>query len=138
MKVQCIKLDRDVRCEDEVYVLNFLVQETLDKWKGQRQLWKAKGRFLGKAHGQLWKQKANLEKKRLPAMQIVVERLETEAADNREAATKEAEKRETALKGRYQAALQAAQDSEHKHAERSVPCQPVLSCHLHANTFHAV
>jgi len=38
MKVQCIKLDRDVRCEDEVYVLNFLVQETLDKWKGQRQL----------------------------------------------------------------------------------------------------
>ncbi len=71
-------------------------------------------------------------------MQIVVERLETEAADNRGAATKEAEKRETALEGRYQAALQAAQDSEHKHAERSVPCQPVSSCHLHANTFHAV
>ncbi|KAL0047405.1 hypothetical protein WJX82_002558 [Trebouxia sp. C0006] len=51
-------------------------------------------------------------------LQVVVERLETEAADNREAATKEAEKWETALKGRYQAALQAAQDSEHKHAER--------------------
>ncbi|KAA6419262.1 MAG: 5-azacytidine-induced 1 [Trebouxia sp. A1-2] len=51
-------------------------------------------------------------------LQVVVERLETEAADNREAATKEADKQETALKGRYQAALQAAQDSEHKHAER--------------------
>ncbi|KAL0037647.1 hypothetical protein WJX77_006084 [Trebouxia sp. C0004] len=51
-------------------------------------------------------------------LQVVVERLETEAVDNREATTKEAEKRETALKGRYQAALQAAQDSAHKHAER--------------------
>ena len=71
-------------------------------------------------------------------MQVVVERLETEAADNREAATKEAEKRETALKGRYQAALQAAQDSEHKHAERSVLCQPVSISLLGAITFHDV
>ncbi len=71
-------------------------------------------------------------------MQVVVERLETGAADNREAATKEAEKRETALKGRYQAALQAAQDSEHKHAERSVPCQAVSTFHLDAITFRAV
>lgn len=79
-----------------------------------------------------------MENKRLPATQVVVERLETEAADNREAATKEAEKWETALKGRYQAALQAAQDSEHKHAERSVPCQPVSIYYLGAIAFHAV
>lgn len=51
-------------------------------------------------------------------LQAVVERLEQEAADNRQAAKKEADQRETALKGRYQAALQAAQDSELKHAER--------------------
>lgn len=50
--------------------------------------------------------------------QAVVERLESEAADNRQAAKKDADERELALKGRYQAALQAAQDSEHRHAER--------------------
>lgn len=59
-------------------------------------------------------------------MQAVVERLETEAADNRQAAKQAAEERETALKGRYQAALQAAQDSEHKHAERSVPAYIII------------
>ena len=63
-------------------------------------------------------------------MQAVVERLEAEAADNRQAARQEAEERETALKGRYQAALQAAQDSELKHAERSVPLQAVPDCVL--------
>ena len=52
------------------------------------------------------------------SLQAVVERLEEEAADNRRAAKQEADQRDTALKGRYQAALQAAQDSEHKHAER--------------------
>ena len=51
-------------------------------------------------------------------MQAIVERLEKEAADNRQAAKKEAEEREVALKGRYQAALQAAQDSAYRHAER--------------------
>ena len=51
-------------------------------------------------------------------VQAVVERLEQEAADSRQAAKKEADEREAALKGRYQAALQAAQDSELKHAER--------------------
>ena len=64
------------------------------------------------------------------AVQAVVERLEAEAADNRQAARQEAEERETALKGRYQAALQAAQDSELKHAERSVPLQATLDCIL--------
>ena len=51
-------------------------------------------------------------------LQAVVERLEQEAADNRQAGKKEADEREAALKGRYQAAVQAAQDSELKHAER--------------------
>lgn len=51
-------------------------------------------------------------------MQAVVERLEKEAMETRHAAKQEAEERETALKGRYQAALQAAQDSELRHAER--------------------
>lgn len=63
-------------------------------------------------------------------VQAVVERLEAEAADNRQAARQEAEERETALKGRYQAALQAAQDSELKHAERSVPVHAALDCVL--------
>ena len=54
----------------------------------------------------------------LVLLQAVVERLEQEAADSRQAAKQEADERETALKGRYQAALQAAQDSELKHAER--------------------
>lgn len=47
-----------------------------------------------------------------------MERLETEALDTRHAAKQEADDREAALKGRYQAALQAAQDSEVRHAER--------------------
>ncbi len=62
-----------------------------------------------------------------------MERLEAEAAGNRQTAKREAEERETALKGRYQAALQAAQDSEHKHAERSdstLPLSPRLLEHV--------
>lgn len=47
-----------------------------------------------------------------------MERLEKEALDTRHATKREAEEREMALKGRYQAALQAAQDSELRHAER--------------------
>ena len=51
-------------------------------------------------------------------VQAVVERLEKEALDTRHAAKREADERETALKGRYQAALQAAEDAELRQAER--------------------
>ena len=50
--------------------------------------------------------------------QAVVERLEQEAAEHRQTSKQEAEQQEKTLRGRYQAALQAAQDSERKHAER--------------------
>ena len=51
-------------------------------------------------------------------MQVIIERLEGEGAEARQSATEEAAKREAALKGQFQSALQAAQESVQKHADR--------------------
>lgn len=50
--------------------------------------------------------------------QVIIERLEGEGAAGRQAAQEAAEAKEAALKTQYQSALQASQDSAHKHAER--------------------
>ena len=58
----------------------------------------------------------------MQSVQVIIERLEGEAGQARLNAKEDADKREGALKGQYQAALQAAQESVQKHAERCCPC----------------
>ena len=52
------------------------------------------------------------------AMQVIIERLEEEGAQARQAVKDEGEARQAVLKAQYQSALQAAQESAQKHAER--------------------
>lgn len=51
-------------------------------------------------------------------MQVIIERLEEEGAQARQAVKEEAGARQAVLKAQYQSALQAAQESAQKHAER--------------------
>ena len=63
-------------------------------------------------------------------MQVIIERLEGESCEARQAAQQQADAREAALTAQYQKALHATQDSLHKQSERFVffPSMRLLVC----------
>lgn len=68
-------------------------------------------------------------------MQVIIERLEGEGVAARQAAEEGAAAKQAALQAQYKSALQAAQDSGQKHAERcgsTVAVVPVRLGQRHA------